>query len=257
MKITSNQMAILNNDEFKATSDRYRPIKTIDVVNRFKEHGMTVSDMQESRTRDYNKIDKVRHFVRMTIDEQQGIRREVVIMNSSDSTTSLRLHAGFTRMVCLNGCVFSDDMIPAEKIKHTHHTPFARIDSFVERLMKSLDEEQRIRETMMNKRLSAYDIERFAYSAIATKEKDMSIILDPMAVAQIRRPEDQGKDLFTVYQRIQENIIKGGSYKKLSQYTDSETGEITEKYSVAKLISNHSRAIDINKNLHTLAMSYM
>jgi len=257
MRITSTQKAILENSDFKATSTKYRPIKTIDVINRFKSHGLKVSSMEESRTRDVNKQDKVRHFVRMTIDEQQGIKREVVIMNSSDSTTSLRLHAGLTRMVCNNGLILSDDMIPAEKIKHTHHTPFSRIDNFIERLRGELDNEQRVREAMMAKRLSAYDIEQFAIEAIGLKEKDMSIILDPMMVTQIRRPEDQGKQLWEVYNRIQENLIKGGSYKKLSQYTDSETGEITEKYSVAKLISNHSRAIDINKNLHTLAMSYM
>jgi len=255
VRITSTQKAILENSDFKATSTKYRPIKTIDVINRFKSHGLKVSSMEESRTRDVNKQDKVRHFVRMTIDEQQGIKREVVIMNSSDSTTSLRLHAGVLRLVCNNGLIFSDDLIPAEKIKHTHHNPFTRIDEFVDRLLKALDEEQQVREAMMSKMLSQNDIAHFARKAIKLAEKDYSKVLDPLAVTIVQRPEDLGKDLWVVYNVIQENIMQGNYRKSRERLT--EDGDIQEYFSSAHKITDKSRAMQFNIALHALAMEVL
>ena len=256
MKITEQQKRIITNTDFIATSDRYNPIATLDVINRFKEHGMTVNDLQESRTRLEHKKDKVRHFVRMKIDDVGGIQREVVIMNSSDSSTSLRLHAGLLRMVCNNGLILSDDLIPMEKIKHTTKDPFARIDSFVSRLTAALEEETRIRERMQRKWLAAWQIEEFASRAIETREDDMSKILDPMAVNIIRRPEDSGHQLWEVYNRIQENVIQGDSYRKLGIMTN-EDGTTRETYKAAKRLTDHTRIIRVNQDLHSLAMAYL
>jgi len=199
MKVTEQQMRILQNDEFQATSDKYKPIKTIDVINRFKEHGLSVLKVEESRTRLEHKQDKVRHFVTMLIDEVGGIQRTVVIMNSSDSTTSLRLHAGLVRMVCNNGLVLCDDIIPAEKIKHTSLTPFVRIDNFITMLRTKLDEEQALRELMMKRHLTALQMEQFVHSAVALREDDMSKVLDPMSANIIRRPEDAGKTIWNIF----------------------------------------------------------
>ena len=131
-----------------------------------------------------------------------------------------------------------------------------QIESFADLVHNKLDEEQKLREHMMGHRLSAYDMEQFAYDAVALKEKDMSIVLDPMAVNLVRRPEDIGKTLWLTYNRIQENIIQGDSYRKLSIRTD-ENGESYNKYTVAKKVSDHQRSIQLNKDLHSLAMSYV
>ena len=256
MKITEQQKRIITNTDFIATSDKYNPIATLDVINRFKEHGMTVNDLQESRTRLEHKKDKVRHFVRMKIDDVGGIQREVVIMNSSDSSTSLRLHAGLLRLVCNNGLVLSDDLIPAEKIKHTTKDPFARIDSFVDRLVSALDEESRVRALMEGRWLAAWQIEEFANKAIALREDDISKVLDPMAVNLIRRPEDAGHQLWEVFNRVQENLIQGDSYRKLG-VTYDQHGEATEVYKAAKRLTDHTRIIKVNQDLHSLAMDYL
>lgn len=255
MKITEQQKRIITNTDFIATSDKYNPIATIDVINRFKEHGMTVNALQEARTRLDHKKDKVRHFVRMKIDDVGGVQREVVIMNSSDSSTSLRLHAGLLRLVCNNGLILSDDLIPAERIKHTTKDPLARVDAFVDRLRASLDEESRIRALMEGRWLAAWQIEQFAHKAVALREDDMSKVLDPMAVNLIRRPEDAGHQLWEVFNRCEENV-RLGEFKKLSiRY--NEHGEPEEKYVMAKKLTDHARLIDFEKKLHTLAMEYL
>lgn len=256
MKITEQQKRIITNVDH-TMSDKYVPIKTLDVVNRFKEHGMTVSSLQESRTRIPEKADKVRHYVRMRIDSDGDVEREVVIMNSSDGSTSLRLHVGALRLVCNNGLIISSDIITPERIKHTTLDPFARIDNFVTMLLSKLEEEKFIRESMQRKILLPYEIEDFTQRAVAIKEgDDYHKVLDPMAAAIARRPEDVGHDVWRVFNRVQENVIQGGSYRKLSIRTN-EDGESEEKWTVAKIISDHERRIKVNEQLHSLAMEYI
>jgi len=257
MKVPRQHMeTILNEVPGVNTSDKYALIQTKAVIDKFKTYGFNVSSYQEARFRKEDKRNKVKHLVRMKIDGQMGVDREIVIMNSHDGTSSLKLNFGLFRAVCQNQLVFGDKLLPTEKIYHSKQNPWEQIESFADLVHNKLDEEQKLREYMMGHRLSAYDIEQFAYDAVALKEKDMSIVLDPMAVNLVRRPEDIGKTLWLTYQRIQENIIKGDSYRKLSIRTD-ENGESFEKYVTAKKVSDHQRSIQLNKDLHSLAMSYV
>ncbi len=257
MRITSNQMATLTNVEpTMNTSEKYTLIKTIDVVDRLKAEGFSVTDYQESRVRKEDKQNKMKHFVRMKYDTDNGVMREAVIMNSHDGSSSLKLNFGAFVMVCNNQLVFGDSLLPTEKIYHSMKNPWDKIDAFAGNIRDVLDEEKHIREEMINYRLSAYDIEKFAYEAVALREKDMSIVLDPMAANVARRPEDNNKSLWSTFQRIQENVIKADSYRKLSVVYD-ETGDATETYRVAKKLTDHNRIISVNKALHELAMKYI
>jgi len=256
MKITNSQMATLTNTEStQNTSEKYTVIKTIDVLDKFKAHGFTVSAYEESRVRNQDRFNKMKHFVRMKIDGSTGCDREIVIMNSHDGTSSLKLNFGLFNYVCQNQLVFGDSLLPTEKIYHSMQNPWDKIDAYAELVLTKLREEEELRKHMENLRLSAYDIEQFAYQAIATREKDMSIILDPMAVTLARRPEDNSKMLWQVYNKIQENVIKADSYRKLSIVYD-EKGEATEKYRVAKKLTDHGRILTTNKSIHEIAMNF-
>ena len=256
MRITQQQLATIQNViPTSKTSEKYTLISTEKVIDKFKSHGFTVSAYQEARVRNQDRVHKQKHFVRMKIDGSTGCDREIVLMNSHDGTSSLKLNFGLFNYVCQNQLVFGDKLLPTEKVYHSMQNPWDRIDAYAELVQTKLKEEEELRKHMENLRLSAYDIEQFAYKAIATREKDMSIILDPMAVTLARRPEDQGKMLWTVYNKIQENVIKADSYRKLSVVYD-EHGEATEKYRVAKKLTDHGRILTTNKSIHEIAMKF-
>jgi hypothetical protein len=253
--LTVNQ-ATLDQTEYLATSDRYNVITTSKVIDRFTQHGFSVNSYREAGNRVAEKENKVRHYVRMKLDTVNGVDREIVIMNSYDSSTSLRLHFGLTRLVCNNGLILSENFIPAERIKHTHQTPFERIDSFIELMQSKLDEELELRTIMENTYLSHYDMYEFTKKAINLREDDLSKILDISQLNIAERPEDIGKNIWLTYQRIQSNLING-NYKKLGVWTDNQTGESFEKYKQAKILTDGNRLINVNSKLHGLAMSFL
>ena len=123
-------MATLTNTEStQNTSEKYTVIKTIDVLDKFKAHGFTVSAYEESRVRNQDRSNKMKHFVRMKIDGSTGCDREIVIMNSHDGTSSLKLNFGLFNYVCQNQLVFGDSLLPTEKIYHSMKNPWDKIDS--------------------------------------------------------------------------------------------------------------------------------
>jgi len=255
MKVTAQQMMTIRNEEHNR-SDKYNVINTLDVINTFKEKGFEVSAYQEARFRKEEKQHKVKHFVRMRYDSVNGIDREVVIMNSHDGSSSLKLNFGLFRMVCNNQLVFGDSLLPTERINHSSQDPFARITRYAEAIEGKLEEEEDIRECMMRKIILPYEMRDFAHEAMKLREDDMSTILDSNLLNIVNRREDIGSDLFVVYNRIQENLMKG-NYKKFGTFTDPETGEMSEKYKSAKILTAGDRIIDINKSLHELALSYI
>jgi hypothetical protein len=255
MSILVNQ-ATLDQTKYLATSDRYNVITTQSIIDRLQLQGFELADYNEARYRDTEKKDKVRHMVRMSIDSTSGLRRDIVIFNSYDSSTSLRLNFGAYREVCMNTLCFGDNLLPEMRIKHTHQNPFDRIDEYSDSIRATLEHEAHIRQKMENTRFSAYDIEQFARRAIDIRESDLSLILDPNDLNTVQRTEDIGKNLWFTFNRMQENLIKG-DYRKLGLWTDNQTGESFEKYKKAKELKSPNELIRVNKSLHDLAMSYL
>jgi hypothetical protein len=255
MNLTQSNINTINNTEHLGTS-KYTPIKTSDLIKTFEREGFSLVGMQEARYRKAEKESKVRHVVRMSLDVVGDIRRDIVIMNSADGSSSLRLHMGLHRFSCANGLVVCDDVVPSASIRHSNKDPYSKIHEFVVTMKSKLEEEQDIRECMMRKIILPYEMRDFAHEAMKLREDDMSTILDSNLLNIVNRREDIGSDLFVVYNRIQENLMKG-NYKKFGTFTDPETGEMSEKYKSAKILTAGDRIIDINKSLHELALNYI
>ena len=257
MKVTQQQLATLHNEvPATNTSDKYSLVKTIDVVNLLKERNFTVSDYQESRVRKEEKKNKMKHYVRMKIDTDGTFDREIVIMNSHDGSSSLKLNFGGFRMVCNNQLVFGDKLLPTEKIYHSMRDPWERIHNYIDLAMSKLEEEADIRKRMEHRWMAAWQIEEFAHKAMQLREDDISKVLDYNSLTIARRPEDVGHDVFKVYNRIQENLIRGDSYRKLG-FTYDQDGVATEVFKAAKKLTDHTRIIKVNQDLHSLAMEYL
>jgi hypothetical protein len=250
MTLTENQIKTLHNNKFLATSDRYIPIKSIDVIQEFKNLGFSITDYRESNYRNLNKQNKVRHMIRMSIDADSGLRRDVVIFNSYDSSTSLRLNFGAYRGVCQNTLVFGDVLLPEERIKHTSLNPLERVREYGEQLKEVLEKEAILRNKMEVKRLSRYDLFLLAEKAISIREQNIDEVLDVNELNIAKRFEDKNNDVWTSFNRVQESLING-NYKKQGIYMD-EYGKPQPVFKKAKIITDPSELIRINKSVHSL-----
>ena len=242
---------VLNNNTYLATSDRYNVIKTSDVIARFRGHGFEISDYRESNFRDPMRQNKQRHMVRMSIDSHTGLRRDVVIFNSYDSSTSLRLNFGAFRAICMNTLCFGDSLLEEMRIKHTSIDPFHRIDEYADMLQSKLEEERVLRTKMENQKLSYYDMHKLADRALSVREDNLDKILDSTELLVTRRFEDTGKNLWLTYNRIQEALI-GGLYQKEGYVTDPDTQEQIKVFKKAKELRAPNEIIRVNKELHNI-----
>ena len=60
MKVTPEQMKTLNNTETLGRTEKYTAVKTLSVVNIFKEQGFTVDSFKEQRVRKEEKLHKMK-----------------------------------------------------------------------------------------------------------------------------------------------------------------------------------------------------
>jgi hypothetical protein len=242
---------VLDNNTYLATSERYNVIKTNDVIARFRRHGFEISEYREAGVRTQERVNKQRHMVRMSIDSHTGLRRDVVIFNSYDSSTSLRLNFGAFRAVCMNTLCFGDSLLEEMRIKHTSLDPFYRIDEYADMLLSKLDEEKALRERMKSKELTYKMIHDLAERALAIREDNLDKILDPSELIITRRYEDSGKKLWKVYNRIQEALVNG-LYQKEGYVTNPDTQEKVSVFKKAKELRAPNEIIRVNKELHNI-----
>lgn len=253
MELSQNQIQTINNKAQYGGSDKYVQIPTSDIITKFQSHGFTISSMQQANYRKEEKAHKVKHLIRMQVPnyaQSSPVIPEIVIMNSSDSSSSLKLNFGAIRMACMNGLIYSDDLVPEERIKHTTKDPFYRIDAFVDSVLSSLHLELKYRQLMENQQLSLYDAARIAEYALTLRESSLEQIVDPLDLLTIQRREDSARNLWNIFNICQENLIKG-EYRKYYESVDPDTQELSSIIKKTKVLTDKSKLITVNKQLHT------
>jgi hypothetical protein len=123
--------------------------------------------------------------------------------------------------------------------------PHAKLDkdSVVDAAMAIGKQLLRLEETMdemMHYRMKKAEQVRLAKAALAIRfPNHTEPPIAPDAVLAVRRPEDNHSDLWTVYNRLQEHLTKGGH----------EFRDTTNRPQRTRLITNIQRDIEINMAL--------
>lgn len=167
---------------------------------------------------------------------------EIVILNSHDGSTPFKMYGGLYRLVCSNGLIVTQNEYMNISARHMGMEQDTLHTMLLEMLSKFLVLNSRIEE-MKNRILSPIETKTFAEQAIQIRWKG-KMLVSPNEVLVPRRQQDYKDDLWTVFNTIQENCIKGGLYIK--------TNEKGERI-VTRKISNVSEDIRINTELYKLA----
>lgn len=199
-------------------SDRYSHIPTSVVVEGMRKEGFAPVKVQVSRVRDKDKNGFEKHMIRFrqldSIVRVGEVHPEVVLVNSHDGSTSYKLSAGLFRLICSNGLVIPQGELDEIRIKHTGANI---VQDVIEGSFRVLGQSQQSIETAGRwSQLQLTDGEQtaLAIGAHHARFADAAGILDtPIEPAQLlraRRNDDRKADLWTTFNRIQENVIKGG-----------------------------------------------
>lgn len=195
--------------KLETVSSKYVFIDTKKVLSKLQEHGyyVTQSNHLKPRRRD---PETVRHFVRMrhkTVQtEVNGTVPELVVVNAHDGSSSLRFMAGLFRVVCKNGLIVRQAETGFARVLHTRNAEEEALVA-AEKVLRDAQENARRIEIFRQRTLNP--IERMEFATLAAREIWNGRV-PPDQLLLARRDEDKDDNLWNIFNRIQENLIKGG-----------------------------------------------
>jgi hypothetical protein len=193
------------------TSDKYALIPTIEAVRGLKDVGFFPVWAQETRCRDVANKPFAKHMMRFRQQNSvsiDGVFPEIVLINSHDGTSSYQLRAGLFRLVCSNGLVVGNEYF-CHKVRHQGNV-VEKVVSSASDLLENFPKTIEISNAWKQIELNPSQQVAFAESASLLKWDEDLTPIAPSRLLEARRTEDIKKDVWTTFNVIQENLIKGG-----------------------------------------------
>lgn len=200
-------------------SDRYSFVPTEQLIDQMHESGWGVVDAKQPRTYSGKRgASHKKHMLEfesydrsiLLDDPRTGekVHPRALITNSSDGTSRLSMAAGLFAMVCSNGLVVQTVDLGAFSTKHIGLS----IENVQDALLNLTDSLPRIANSMQQMSETVLDESQQLILADQAREarwgKDSSI--DSRLLLSASRTADIGNDLWRVFNRVQENTIRGG-----------------------------------------------
>jgi hypothetical protein len=196
----------------ESRSQRYSYIPTAAVLAELRKEGFQPFMVCQSRVRHEDRRDYTKHMLRLRhLSQIDGAEaNEVILLNSHDGTSSYQMLAGMFRFVCQNGLVCGDTFADV-RVHHKGNVTDQVIDGAYE-VLEGFKQVEHSRDAMRAVTLNDTEAEVFARSALTLKYDEPGKVL-PITESQILRPrrfDDNRSDLWSIFNRVQENLVKGG-----------------------------------------------
>jgi hypothetical protein len=204
-------------DKHESRTERFKPIPTIEILRGLISEGFMPVGVKQSGTRDATRREFTKHLVRLRrIDHDHKYRVgdtvcEILLKNANDGTSAYELMAGLFRIRCLNSLVAQVGTLESTKVKHSGDVQGRVIEGTYTVL------EQAQNALVAPEQWSQIKLRKDEQIAFAESAKMLRFGDSPMQEAMPtthmlapRRMDDMSDDLWTVFNRVQENAIRGG-----------------------------------------------
>ena len=229
----------------ESRSARYAYIPTSEVLTGLRKEGFEPFFAAQSVARDESKREHTKHMVRLRHASQiNGTEaNEIILVNSHDGTSAYQMLAGQFRFVCANGMICGD--VESDlRVPHKGNV----VGRVIEGAFEVLDGFTRVveqREGMKALALNDGEQTAFARAALALKY-DTEAAPAPVTERQVleaHRHADTGADLWSTFNRAQENLVRGGMVARTANGRRVRTRAVT----------SIDTGIKLNRALWTLA----
>ena len=184
-------------------------IPTLDLVTKLQDEGWRLSGVAEHRARN-RKI--TNNYIQMqhpdfAVQNKQGKNEaftSITLSNSSSGAQPLQMSLGMFRQVCSNGLIAYDQHAESENIKHIEIN-YRDLDRFVNTMNSKANKLLTEVNEMKNRGISMKDLRKLATEAYLLRYNNLEDINIDNLFA-VNRVEDESNDLWTVFNRIQENL---------------------------------------------------
>lgn len=249
--LTNDQIAryapsVLAEEAHESRGERYAFIPTIHVLEGLRKEGFQPFEVRQTKCRDEGKRDFTKHLIRLRHADaitSQGEVPEIVLLNSHDGTSSYQLLAGLFRFVCQNGLI-AGDICNDIRVRHSGRV----VDDVIEGSYRVLDNIRLVQDRVEQYRaidLAPEEQNAFAQSAALLRWDEDKVPVDAERILAVRRWEDRKTDLWTTFNRAQENLLNGGLRGRTT----------TGKRTTTRAVGGVNENVKLNKALWTLADS--
>lgn len=246
-------------------SDRYINISTDDVLNEITSYTGSepiITGFNKVNVRKKEKLHKQRHAIICEMPNSEmidGTKMNLVIYNSHDRTSSLKIYLGVYRMVCSNQMILGDNIAEPLSIRHTQENWRYSIQGLMDEYQKTQEKVQYTIQSMMDKYVSYGDIGTLC-ERVTNEIVDPQItgsILDPLEYNHAHRKEDTGKTLWNLTNRIQYNLLQGGVSRLVPKSDPDEPEKLFEVISNTHKISDVQKQIKVNQTFMNMAIELL
>ena len=237
--------SVMASEAHHTRGEHYSFIPTIQVIDGLRAEGFEPYEVRQTKVRDQSKREHTKHMVRLrhmnAIASSEEVP-EIILLNSHDGSSSYQLLSGVFRFVCSNGLI-AGDIVENVRVRHTGNV----VDNVIEGATRILHNTKEV-----VARIGEYkginptvdESMAFANAAMQVRWGDEAPV-KAIDILQPSRYADRKSDLWTTFNRVQENLIKGGVAGRAS------TGRRTTTRAVGGVNEN----VKLNKALWTLADS--
>ena len=244
----------------------YGFVSTQELINSFQSKGWYPVDEKVMRVRKEENEGFQKHLIRLEnnsfpsipgLSESNQSRPQIVIVNSHDGTSALRMMLGLIRMACLNGIIAGTGL---REFRVTHSGNLTnKIGEGLEYLVANLDAMVAQIQTLQNTKFTEANFKEFLKNVVDARFQHTPNVLDIdyNSASRVLRAEDQASDAFTAMNRVQESIIRGGiKYTKKVEILDVNGNVIREdiKATVSKKLNSIPQNIKLNKVIYSKAV---
>lgn len=221
--------SIFADEAHESRSDRYTYIPTSVVLDKLRQEGFFPFMVCQTKTRKEDMREHTKHMIRLRhanqITGEQA--NEIILINSHNGTSSYQMKAGMYRFVCQNGLVMGEDIADL-RVPHKGDVTDFVIEGAYE-VLESFKRADEGREAMQALTLNSFEQHALATAALELRY-DTATAPAPVTASQIlepRRYADNKNDLWTSFNRVQENLIRGGQTGRNKQGKRTKTRAIT------------------------------
>jgi len=204
-------------------SDRYVSLHTSDLIPVMNDYGYAPVQAAQKRSRKSSTEHSAHMLAFAKTDlaslNADDIRPEIILYNSHDGTGSIKLFAGAFRFICSNGIVAGDGF---QSRMYHNKSAMLGFEDMLRNTVEVLPAMMERLNMLRGVQLSSASAREMAKRSVATRwdmfdAQDKGVYAVDRTISDVlavNRSGDEYMDAFTVFNRIQESVIRGKAFVK-------------------------------------------
>ena len=237
--------SIFSEMPIEGVSERYAFVPTHSVLNTFRQAGYYPIMASESKVRDSDNNGYQKHIIQFrSMDnllrpDASEEYADIVLTNSHNRTSSFIVDLAFFRIVCANMMVVPSHSFSHHSIIHSGFN-FEKVNLAIDEVISYMPRMKQEIERFKSIQLSVLEQHSLAKAAIDIRFDKETHTVDSRELLYVNREEDDDSSLWTVFNRVQEAMIRGGV---------KGNNRSTGKPFTSKAISSIDSTLKLNKEL--------